>query len=605
MADSFPERWAEAAKRPEATHALVALLFAVLGGLSVIPLGATAPSVAAYETVDTHLHLWGFWRAAYDLLGQDVSYLTSNLLVYPTHTPELMALFDPLLMLLGAPLVLAGGSPTLAFNATLGMGLAVTGFTGYLLATTQVTRPRYAVVAGVVCAFNPFVFHHVTEGFSEYAWWGLIPLALLTYRRALKRPTPRALAVHAVAVLVLFLMSIYCAGYFCIVAALWLAVDLARFARRRDAATKRRLRRVALVHGVAVVTLLPLFAMWYVTLSDLEFRGMPLGHAMPTPAIQDSAWLADYPHEHARTVQTSLDLAEWFAVATDPQDRSDGVVALAWLPVALFAALAFLSRAGRRSALGWAGLGLAFGVIALGPFLYWDDHVVSAVSLPFAWLYRWLPGFSRLAVPIRAFLVASLALAMLSTRGMEMAGNWLEVRTGDLAHRVVPLGAVFLALVAFHLFGGLRLPYPRNNASVPQVYEQIAAEEGAFAVLELPSRGGLAQRMYWQTYHGRPIYRGLLPGKFVLTYPDRTVIDNELVQALQQAFPPSEPTRLPSGSPRDLSALGFRFLVLHADGYEEGEAYGFAVDQAELTLGTPLYRGDDLSCWRLPDVPMP
>lgn len=604
MAGSFPRRWAEAVKRPEATHALVALLFAALGALAVIPLGATAPSVAAYQTVDTHLHLWGFWRAAHDLLGQDVSYLTSNLLVYPTHTPELMALFDPLLMLLGAPFVLISDSPTLAFNATLGMGLAVTGFTGYLLATSQVSRPHYAVVAGVLCAFNPFVFHHVTEGFSEYAWWGLIPLALWTLRRAVKRPAPRGLVLHAAAVLLLFLMSIYCAGYFCIAAALLLAVEVARFARRRDAATRRRLGRTVLVHGVAVLTLLPLFGLWYVTLADLEFRGMPLGHAIPTPAIQDTAWLADYPHEHARSIQTSLDLSEWFGVAADPQDRSDGVVALAWLPIALFAALAFVPRKGRRSAAGWAALGVAFGVLAMGPFLYWDDRVVSGLPLPFAWLYQWLPGFSRLAVPIRAFLVAAMALSLLSIRGMELAGNWLEVRTGALAHRVVPLGAVFLALVAFHLFGGLRLPYPRNAAAIPAVYTQIAAEEGEFAVLELPSRGELAQRMYWQTFHGQPIYRGLLPGKFVLAYPDRTVIDNALVQVLQQAMPPSEPTRLPSGSPRDLSALGFGFLVLHADGYDEAEAYGFAVDQANLTLGTPIHVDAERACWRLPDVPM-
>ena len=623
---------------------LVVLFYAGLALLRIGPaLFAGSDTAAALGTPDLWMHLWAFWRAGFALGGQDAGYMTSHLLTFPAVVREPIALCDPLLPLLAAAFQAFAPALPLIFNLLTLCGLVFTGFAGYLLAA-HLTKSRPAgLVAGAILAFNPFLHRLLGGAFIEFAWCGLIPLTLWFLLCHAGAGRASLFAGYLVSLLALFLMSIYCAAYYTLLAAM---VTLAAIVKARGRGELRPgLRRMIVLQVAAIAFLLPLFALWLATLSSTGFKEAPFGRpfvvpaqhavALPdaplTPEARDAPPLPLPPHARPErpmpmdqsainrwiTLYTSVDLGDLVSLTgeADPrplggafnpaglQSRVHAVFLREWLPVLALAGFAFGAGPVRRKAWGWAGLFAMFFALALGPFPIVNGSVLPGPALPYAWLYQWLPGFSRFYIPGRAFLGVALCLAMLAAMG----AAWLFARPGlASAPRRQLLIAIAAALlcVAFPAWvGSTSFAMPATRVTTPAPYGMLARESGNFGLLELPVAPDIYLRTFFQTVHRKPIFKGAIPAFMVSDYGADILLANPLVRLFNE--PPAGPEEQPSpatllDASGRLRAMGFRYLAFHPNALPDpGRADSVLAISRDL-FGPPLAESDGVLLWRLP-----
>lgn len=191
--------------------------------------------------------------------------------------------------------------------------------------------------------------------------------------------------------------------------------------------------------------------------------------------------------------------------------------------------------------LGWAGLALAvvgasrywrqlrawtmsliiFALFGLGPLLQINgrsqfdlDGLAIKFPLPFI-LLHYLPIVRANRVPNRFSVVLMLSLAVMAAFG----AFWLLRRLARSKHRAVRLLLMPCAtlLAGLLLFDHWSVPLPLTDARIPPLYDQIAAEAGDFAILQLPlgwrNSFGMqgaesTQAQYYQTAHRKRLLSG-------------------------------------------------------------------------------------------------
>ncbi len=437
------------------------------------------------------------------ILGWD----THALLTAPAHlfdanifhpAPLTLALSEHLLGYwpLFAPVYLATGSTVAAYAATILLSFALTGAAMCALVWHWTGSRATGVVGGLVFAFAPWRLSQLAhlQLLGLYA----LPLVLLFWDRALARGR----AVDLAALGASFLLQCLCSYYLAYCAALVVAVYavITSF----GAPPGRVLRAgAALGLGAAAFALL----------------------SVPYLRVRASGLLP----EQGLGEQLALGVPSWRAyldpAAVAAAIRSyQGRVALGLAALGLLAA-----PGGRARAVAIGAILVAGYLLALGP--------AGSPSL-YAWLWRWLPGFSTTRVPARFVIVVAFAVAALAGLG------WGTV-VGRLPGAArTALTVAVCALVAWD-FGLPRfaLPVERVDALSP-VYPWLAAHGGREPLLELPVRGWTGdlagalreQRYAWaSTAHWLPQLTGrsgYLPSSYELlmpivrTLPDRGVLES-------------------------------------------------------------------------------
>lgn len=195
-------------------------------------------------------------------------------------------------------------------------------------------------------------------------------------------------------------------------------------------------------------------------------------------------------------------LAGWLA------SRPSGYIEnVASIPMTVVIGLIVAWRKGWRPSLWWATFTLAFGALALGPFVH-IGGLNTYIPGPWA-LLRYMPVLGLARSPTRFSVVMMLGVVVVFVTALEWMGRSYPRR------RRLLLGAT-----AILLFTEL-LPAPITlySAAVPSFYRQVATAPGDVRVLELPtgvsdgtsSVGGFSARyQFFQTVHGKPLIGGYL-----------------------------------------------------------------------------------------------
>jgi hypothetical protein len=161
-----------------------------------------------------------------------------------------------------------------------------------------------------------------------------------------------------------------------------------------------------------------------------------------------------------------------------------------------------------KQARAWACAAIVFALFTLGPllqingqFLFSFDNLLREQGLaqdvtfpmPFA-LLHYMPIIQANRVPNRFSVVLSLSLAVLVGYGTFWILSKLASSRSTSGQTVSkPLSASLLVslvptalLLIVVLFDQVSIPIPLTDARVPEPYAMIAAEDGDFAVLQLP-----------------------------------------------------------------------------------------------------------------------
>ncbi len=438
------QRWQRVVQRPGVRHAAVLALFFALAIVWLRPLpwqmgdhvtGPGDPLTTAWRIV---------WPAQW-LMHRDAPFWETNIL-YPASK---VFARDELTLgesLIAGPIYAATRNALLAYNATLLLTMTLCGFFMYCLAWHFLRSSVGGVIAGVIFALSPYHLAQLDHvGLLSVQW---LPLELLFLDRAFRHRRWRDAMLFAATV---FLQAIS-AGYY----AYWSAIIVAVYtgyvlATKRHLLSLVAIRRIAIGLAVAFAALVPVVSP-FMHVADREAFARPLREVEYWSA-RPQTWLAATPNSllygrlvrvHAWTWSTEMYLFP-------------GGIAL------LLAVIGLAMR--RKDHLRWFALALAGCgfVLTLGPTLHLARRDVGHLPLPYALLYRFVPGGDALRAPVRAAPIAMLGVALLAAFGWQHLAAWIRVRTTRRAVASATAIIVGLALCVEYAIA------PLHTVSVPQL----------------------------------------------------------------------------------------------------------------------------------------
>ena len=507
-------------------------VYVVASGVYTFPL-VLHVSDALIDRPDTLFNSW--------VLAWDVHALATN----PFHLLDANIFFpfpQPLtysdIMLTGAimvaPIELLTANPALGHNLLTLASLVLGAFTTYLLVHELCGSRPIACICGALFSFS--LIRQAQLDTVQLLQIGWLPLALLFLHRALRSGRTIDYLLFAFFCVCQALAAIY----LLLLAAVAIGVFLVfEFATSHTLLSRGHMTRLSAALAIVVVSLTPVASAYGATERLFEFR-------WPSDMIRGfSAAPSDFV-----AVQPSSLTYGWLLARFDNPVFTNGHALFPGLLIMLLAAVSLLHFApwpGIQPARREVGrylviLGVAVA-LALGPS--------SAVNgtLPYDWLYTWVPGFSAMRIPARFDLLGLLALAVLAGFGMAFVSDWLA-RSGRKC------GPVLIAVGALAFIEMLSSPIalrPVPSAPNDGVYGWLKTHQPDAVVGEIPTHGptGIATIDYefLSTLHWHPLvngYSGFIP-------PQYAQVSDQL-----DAFPDPTATEV-------LRGLGVRYVVVHLD----------------------------------------
>jgi hypothetical protein len=569
-----------------------ALLVLALGALLGVAL--TWPTAARFATdlpggphkdglEDAYQNVWNLWWTV-EALSRPANPWVTDRFFHPEQPNLLFHTLSPVNTLMVAPVTALWG-PIAGFNAVVIASFAL-GALGIWLLARERAGPGPALLAAIVYVASPFhMAAIVTDGQLQIFAHHWLPWYILFLLRAL-HGGPRRDGLLAGLFLVLTAWTDWYYTLFLLIfsaaAALFLLIGQLRGPQR--AAALPALARAALPIGfVFALGAGPLIAPMLVEAARFDY----MDSLPPDDPGRLSADLLAYLVP--QRVHALWGAAPWDWGVSFTVNRRFYV----GLTAALLALLAVTLRPAARP---WGLAALGFGLLSLGASLR-VNGVDTGLPLPYALLAD-APIFRLTRQPDRFNVLVTIALGVLAAHG---AAALLAVRPA-LARRAPLLLAALAALLLLEYWPA---PIVTRAPAVPPFLASLPrTDDGALVELpfhvERPYRD--AERMLFQTTHGRPISGG---------YHSRLYPQPQLgLPALRDMAAgrlDADIAAQPGGWPAALNALGYRYVVgykqqpLGPISLQPADEAGFkALIEAGLGVDGPIFEDQWLIAYAVP-----
>jgi hypothetical protein len=554
------------------------LLIAVVATFPLV-LGPWARLIG-HPDADLWNHAWGPWWYAHSLSQGTLPYHT-DLLMAPQGGP--LWFIDPVGAALTAPLVPLLGV-VLGWNLLILAQLGFASWAARALARALGASAAASWVAAIALACSPFLLSEVHNGVSEAVGVGWPLLAMVLGLRALERDRWRDWAVAGLALGLAGVASYYYGLAAGVVLAGWILL-------LPGPAWHRRLAGGALLGATAALLVIP--------------AGIAIHHSVVDPAAiiaraalgpEGREMLMAHNAVDPRSFLMPGDFQSVDLAAQGEAFRHSAYLGLAALGLAI---------ASRR----WRVLlaALVVGVLALGPWLWWDG----------AWLTT--AAGARLALPTRALELVLPAVATTHFQRLAMPLVAVVAALAAVGATRLPRRWIPVAILAVAVDGLLIGPSPWPHARAPAVdwsahraigERSVDAAPGTAIVLDLPVEVGAtmapSRYLLYQSASGLPIPNRVDPRvdtASIAEIPAYKLLAAPSVTRRPHADALRESLRGLGGRVglRDLSAQGVRWIVLHPALCANSEA-GLLEAQLEAWLGPAEAIGDKL-VWDLDGAP--
>jgi hypothetical protein len=555
---------------------------------------------------DAYQNVWNLWWM-HEALARPTNPLITDRFFYPEQPNLYYHTLSPINTLLAVPITALWG-PIAGFNAVAFLSCVLGALGMWWLAYDRTHAHAAALLAGIVYAFSPFhMAALITDGQLQIVALHWLPFYVLFLLRAAEQGGKHnGLLAGLFLVLnawtdwyyTLFLL-IFTAGY-----AAWRLL-----ARTRDWHARRTLvARLAAIGALFALGAAPLLVPMLIEATRATYMNIyPADDperlvidllALVLPARQHPWWGA----------------APWdWGVQIDVNRRFYlGAVALG---LAVFGALR--CPAARR----WGVIALASGVLALGPTLRVNGQS-TGVPLPYRLLAN-LPIIRLSRQPDRFDVLITLALAMMVAYGaralLEIGRGRTRTSADSFSNsafaRVRPRPKMLLApqlltilLAVLLSLDYLSAPMITRDPAIPPFLANLPHNDDG-ALLEFPfhnlSPYRDAERMLFQTVHGRPISSGYHSRR----YP-QPQFGLPVLRDLAAGRLGGDIATEPGGWPAALNTLGFRYIIgykqqpLGPRNLQPDEIGAFrALVSAGLGVTQPDYEDAQLIAYRVPDAP--
>jgi uncharacterized membrane protein YeaQ/YmgE (transglycosylase-associated protein family) len=388
-------------------------------------------------------------------------YPTANSLSFSEHLLSVAWLFAPVQLLLR--------NPILFYNLTVLASAFLSAWLMWAYLRFVGCSSLASWLGGLLFGFMPWRLGQVGHAQLEYTWW--IPGALLLFEIWLRRKTPGSALAVGVFLGLVFEACVYQGYFFLLFFSAHSAIRLAT-----DARPVPRART-----GVGHLALCGLGLILMVGASANGYRRA----AKVVPSGTDTATLEGRGADVGDYLNPSGFSLLYGSLARDTHPYSDipgemhafpGLVGLASLGIGILTVLWARAHRDELASLriAWIGAAGCLFVVSLGPVIHGGGAPVFR-SYPYLFLYRFLPGFSALRVPVRASFCVGLA-------GAALAAFWMDPLLGKTPSAVRrPILGV--ALVGACLLDVLPRPLPY---APPEEYVRLRT---AFAAGGQPAPG--------------------------------------------------------------------------------------------------------------------
>lgn len=554
-------------------HPLASLALSVLSylGIALLVLGCLRPGGLGSAYIgggEIEGWLWRYWWLKQYLttvwtspelaLGARI-----DLTLQSSFYPEFGNLLD--LLVVSWPLEALFGGPT-AYNAKLVLVLVANALAARAMARGLGASPAAAWLAGVFYAFNPYFLSEIANGRMRQAIGFTVPLYLLFLWRCWKDGGTANVVWSGVWWALTTAIYLYYGmflAFFNVVFAGW-----ALLARRRAGAAPGFLGRLAVVHVLTVLLVLPTVRPYLAAVA--QHQALPeVSYFSDFPTVE---FLAS-PAEIARPQNLLEGSLRRFARDSAPWDYPFQWSYSRAIPLACTLAALLPLLFTRRWPWPWVLTLLAFYLLSLGPYLKGGGareaylaYPGSGVGLPYVLLFKYVPFFSRLFSPIRLEIMVYAAAACLAA--LNLTPLMARVPRAARAALVLLLAAAYL----LQMRASGAMPLQAVQLPPPTYYEVLllGPRDG---IIELPFRAGDYTEFY-QSWHGRKVLGSWASAGLPREFPEgqvRYLAQQEPIQDLPFVrFLDSLNQPTPADPSREgldlLSRLGYRFVVLHERG---------------------------------------
>lgn len=569
------------------------LFFTPLTVLVTWPQVTQMSSAVVGQVGDNIYFIWlieWFKRALFEL---HISPTVVPFLNYPDGWSLAYTEITPAMVFLALPAYLLGGGATLGYNLSILLSFILSGLGMYWWVTRLLDQegldawaPAAGLIAGTIFAFSPYRMAHYLAGhlnLSGTQWFPLYMLGLFDLLRS-RRWNWGAILLSGLSLGLIALTAQYYMYMALLVSGLCV------------------LGYFVLVDGKA-------FREWgtWLRLGAMGLVSLPLLWTAEAPFIQLQAQggLADRSINNLQRYSASP--TDFFLPSTDHFlwgswvgrhfDRSFWIEATLYLGVvAMLLALTALWKSGRlhiyapsqapetalpanrRAAHGWAWLlGLAAlitAVLAMGIDLNWlgqpvTIHIPAAfqgvlhrsqlpVHLPGYYMYKYLPFFAKMRVPMRFGVFTALFVSAMAGIGSRFLLEWVTTRRGSQGSRPAwawgtALTAGLLLLVGLDFYPG---PYTQFFQVAPRPVDLwLAQQPGNGAVAQFPFAQEADQdQVYYSSIYNKPFIGG-----FFNAFPPAQYVR---IQPVLDKFPDPDSIAL-------LRSLGVQFVVIDTRQYPD------------------------------------
>lgn len=509
---------------------------AALAVFTLLTVAMTWPFAARLRIIDAGDSAYFAWAVGWQVhaLNTDPASLPHGNFYAPSRFTFFMD--EPVLGtgLLVLPLSWLTDDAILLFNVARLLTWILTGLFTWRLARDLGLDPAVALATGAFFAFSPIRVDQVAHLSTLGTQW--IPLVYLFARRFCLEPS----VADAVRTGLFFALSFLACGYHGLFFAVLLPLSLLPLLGASR--LKGTLGMGVLTVATAAVFLYPLYAMSRAALGPLEF-------------VRSTADTLKY----AASLETFLAANRWNRVwgglteelRGDPSNLFPGLVVVGLAVLALTRLRGKIPAEARRFVLALAVLGLAAGLLALGPQIRWRGTTLGPG--PFALLRDHVAVFSNIRATGRAGIFVAFALALLAGTALQSVKR--------------PALMSGLALLAFLIEARIApIPTPSwtnvidSSQPAPGVYSWLKEQPAGTIVAELPARpaGDFARPafhdsiyMVRSTLHWQPLVNGFAGAETPLV---------QRFRATAPSFP--EPESL--DAMREAHA---KYVVVHLRGY--------------------------------------
>ena len=527
------------------------------------PLASDPLHLTRLDNDDAALNTWVIAWVAHILPRRPLQLFEAPIFHPEPHT---LAYSEHLLVpaIMGAPLMWAGASPVLVHNLLIIAGLALSGWSMYLVMVRWTASKGAGVVAGLLYAFNAHTLTRFVHVQAFHVW--LLPVMLYAFDRVLSggtcHPTTQSPrrgdpGRHVLLLVVAFAGQALSSNYLMVFSTASLVVIALVRARDWAAPSRTTTRKHLAIAAIAsVIVLMPFLYPYYQV-----GRSGRLTHTFEVIAHYSATW-REYLATGGR-----IHYEWWSRPFMRDTALFPGVFALVLAAIAIGAGeLGRNPRARMAAAITILGVAFSFGTRVPG---YW-------------WLQQHVPLLGALRAVERWGWLALAGIAMLGGLGAAMIGRWMAARRPGLAWPVV--GSTLCIVVTVE---ALRAPLAFTEfAGIPQLYERLAGDEPV-VLAEFPFFAGQAWSQNGRyLLHNTRYFKPLINGYSSYSPPPWA----ERAKTLE-SFPST-------AAVETLRALGTTHITVHVEAFagRHGEAALAAIDDVPgLTLlteeeGIRLYR---------------